>query len=728
MTKTSASKASKSQLLQFLSDASMSIEHPRSSSASGYLYLSLEGSVSVGEHTYRYHVIPTLSNGEDMPAACLGKRTRWNKLSADQKLEALGASAVTELRDAFAQEVQEACASLVSVARQQGLAQEQCHEAILALDSKDQTFFERLTIANDRISAVAQRARFEALADKTKEVINLADYPASFGMAHRMERKFVAILGEPNSGKTYEAMKALVAAKSGVYLAPLRLLALENYERLQEAGAKASMITGEECRVQEGATHIASTIEMMDFSTPVDVAVIDEVQTLDDPHRGAAWTAAICGSPAKTVYIIGSLTAEAAVRNLAARLNCSLEVRKLPRKGPLEIEKKHISNVNQLKKGDAVIAFSRKEVLRWREELASAGFSVAMVYGNLSPEVRRAQAALFREEKADILVGTDALAMGLNMPISRVIFTTHEKFDGEETVDIPDWLAQQIGGRAGRFGIHEVGYVNAFGSDVLKRITEMMTAPLEPIRSRGFWVAPTLEHLEKISQVVESERLYELLLQFKRNIDVHDSFFLPASLTDQIERAGWLDSLALTLEEKFLLSLVPLSLHVGLHGQAYEAWCKKVAGHEVVRLQLAKIALSDESLQLAEDTCKLYSGYVWLSYRLPSLFPDGEQALKWVREMSAEIDHHLKKSLVASLANARKQKRGQEGDSLEIEPREPVTRADRRARDDRREEKTGRLTSNHQANTRAHEQSMLKKSAPSAETRLAARRQAIDNF
>ncbi len=52
--------------------------------------------------------------------------------------------------------------------------------------------------------------------------------------------------GPTNSGKTYAALQHLTAAETGAYLAPLRLLALENYETLRERGLRAGMITGEE--------------------------------------------------------------------------------------------------------------------------------------------------------------------------------------------------------------------------------------------------------------------------------------------------------------------------------------------------------------------------------------------------------------------------------------------------------------------------------------------------
>ena len=67
-----------------------------------------------------------------------------------------------------------------------------------------------------------------------------------------------------------------------------------------------SLVTGEERRLAPGATHVASTVEMLDTRTPVDVAVIDEIQMLSDRDRGAAWTAAVCGAPARTVYLVGA--------------------------------------------------------------------------------------------------------------------------------------------------------------------------------------------------------------------------------------------------------------------------------------------------------------------------------------------------------------------------------------------------------------------------------------
>ena len=50
-------------------------------------------------------------------------------------------------------------------------------------------------------------------------------------------------VGGTNTGKTYESLNRLAQAESGVYLAPLRLLALEVQESIVERGVNCSMLT-----------------------------------------------------------------------------------------------------------------------------------------------------------------------------------------------------------------------------------------------------------------------------------------------------------------------------------------------------------------------------------------------------------------------------------------------------------------------------------------------------
>jgi ATP-dependent RNA helicase SUPV3L1/SUV3 len=519
--------------------------------------------------------------------------------------------------------------------------------------------FQRIS---QRLTHAVEREQEERHAARTKESINLAEYPQSFEVASRMPRKFIALLGPTNSGKTHRAMEALAKASSGVYLAPLRLLALENYERLQGARPhgqeiKVNLITGEERRLVEGATHVASTVEMLDTKRQVEVAVIDEIQMLADRDRGAAWTTAVCGAPAATVYLVGAPEARRAIEALAERLEVPLEVHVLKRMAPLAMEPSPVRKLSNLRRGDAVIAFSRRDVLMWRDMITEKGLSVATVYGNLSPEVRRAQAERFREGQADIVVGTDALAMGLNMPIARIVMTTAVKYNGYEEEEISAALAKQIAGRAGRYGVHEEGFVAGYDDDTHAVMRSLMKEKIPPVPATGFAVAPSLEQLHRISSVTGETSLVKLLKRFVHNIDVPDGFFYPRITEEQNERAEWLDTLPLTVAEKFMLSLVPISTKVPILQSAWEHWALSLAKKKVCRLSPHPQGLFYMNLQEVEDTCRMYSAYAWLGYREPEYFPSIVEAQELAREASERVDSLLQQQNAA----ARKRHGGQGG-------------------------------------------------------------------
>ena len=113
--------------------------------------------------------------------------------------------------------------------------------------------------------------------------------------ARHMKRKFYIHLGDTNTGKTYNAIERLKTAKKGVYLSPLRILALENFEKLNKEGVVCDLSTGEEEIINVGATHTSCTIEKVNLKEHYDIAVIDEIQMIRDPFRGMAWSRAVLG-------------------------------------------------------------------------------------------------------------------------------------------------------------------------------------------------------------------------------------------------------------------------------------------------------------------------------------------------------------------------------------------------------------------------------------------------
>ena len=59
--------------------------------------------------------------------------------------------------------------------------------------------------------------------------------------ARAMHRRFILHLGGTNTGKTYAGFQRLRQAKTGIYLAPLRLLALEAQETMLHAGVNCKI-------------------------------------------------------------------------------------------------------------------------------------------------------------------------------------------------------------------------------------------------------------------------------------------------------------------------------------------------------------------------------------------------------------------------------------------------------------------------------------------------------
>ena len=303
---------------------------------------------------------------------------------------------------------------------------------------------------------LAEKQQEEELLKKLLQDSTSQDPVTLYPKARSLTRRFILHVGPTNSGKTYSALEALKTAYNGVYLGPLRLLALEVSEKFNNQGIPCSLITGEEEQIVENAYITASTVEMLSVKEHYDIVVIDEAQMLQDRDRGHNWTNAIIGSYADEIHVCMAPEALDIVVALINACNDTYEIVEHTRKTPLEFESKTDKNKNP---GDAYIVFSRKEVLALASDLESKGNKVSVIYGSLPPAARREEARRFIEGETNILVSTDAIGMGLNLPIKRVVFMKTTKFDGKEQRMLTESEIKQIAGRAGRQGIFDIGYV-----------------------------------------------------------------------------------------------------------------------------------------------------------------------------------------------------------------------------------------------------------------------------
>ena len=477
----------------------------------------------------------------------------------------------------------------------------------------------------------------------------IRDFKNLFPQARAMKRKLVLHIGPTNSGKTYQAMKTLKEADTGYYLAPLRLLALEGYETLKEQGMDASLITGEEQILNEDATHISSTIEMLNFDVDVDVCVIDEVQMIDDRDRGWAWANAIIGVAASKVIMTGSPNSKEAIVALAEYLGEELEIVEFERKNPLTLLDTP-TDIKDVKEGTAVIAFSRKDVLRLKQKF-SQYFDVSVVYGNLSPEVRREEARRFRAGETQILVATDAIAMGMNLPIKTILFSKAEKFDGVSQRNLLPSEVHQISGRAGRYGLHEEGFVGALDKDVLQIVKKNFYREAHII-DIPFKVMANLEHIKLVGNILEENSLYEILQFFIKNMQFNGPF-VASSLDDMLEAAQIVDGYDLDIATKYHLACAPLTLKSPYIVAAYESYLhaleKKIPVPYVPPHLNGSSAQTMEDLLRAEDMVKEISLYLWLSYRFKDYFLDEHKA----RVTRGNINKYIEESLQQSHLAAR---------------------------------------------------------------------------
>lgn len=302
-----------------------------------------------------------------------------------------------------------------------------------------------------------------------------------FAEVRELRRHFIFHIGPTNSGKTFQALERLKEAACGVYLGPLRLLALEVYERMNEMGVPCTMRTGQECIEEENSRVTASTIEMADFDENYDIAVIDEAQLVADTDRGHSWTKAVLGLRAEEIHICMSPAAEQVICHLVGLCGDDYEVRRYERKTELICEDRPFVFPDDVREGDALIAFSKKSVLDVAGRLEEAGVSSSVIYGSLPPEIRRRQTRLFNRGKTKVAVATDAIGMGLNLPVRRIVFLQADKFDGISRRPLRTPEIKQIAGRAGRYGIYDKGYVSAMGEQELEYIRERFEAPEEPL-------------------------------------------------------------------------------------------------------------------------------------------------------------------------------------------------------------------------------------------------------
>lgn len=376
-------------------------------------------------------------------------------------------------------------------------------------------------------------------------------YPDFFPKARGMFRHFYIHVGPTNSGKTYQGIEALKRANSGTYLAPLRLLAFEVYEDFVEANIPVSMITGEEEIIDDDAKIVCSTCEMADLNKVYDVAVVDECQMISDPGRGGAWTNAILGLQAYEIHLCCAPQAVDLMKRLIEDCHDTYEVIEHERLTSLDIEDQPFNFPNDARKGDALIVFSKRKVHAVAAQLQKAKKKVSIIYGALPYTVRQNEARRFRSGESDILVSTDAIGMGLNLPIRRVVFLEDEKFDGYQVRPLNDEEILQIAGRAGRYGVYDQGLFTGTESYAQDHLRHALNGKIEPIE-KAIISFP--------SAIVNADARISEILKYWNAIPASEGY-QKQDILMKIELAQWLEKR--TSDKNFILKMISMTLDEG---------------------------------------------------------------------------------------------------------------------------------------------------------------------
>jgi ATP-dependent RNA helicase SUPV3L1/SUV3 len=504
-----------------------------------------------------------------------------------------------------------------------------------------------------------------------------------FPMARCLQRKIIYHAGPTNSGKTFNALTAMRGASSGLYCGPLRLLAMEVYDSCNADGTFCNLVTGQEKRDVPGAAHTACTVEMASLSQRVDVAVIDEIQMIGDTNRGFAWTRALLGIPAAEIHVCGDASAVELVKWMAQQMNENFELITYNRFTPLLVEPKGLKQKSYsfVRPGDCVVAFSRTDIFAIKEAIeASTRFKAAVIYGALPPEVRRRQARLFNDPESGykVMVASDAVGMGLNLNIGRVIFHSLHKRQGgrsdKKRVEVSPSAVKQIAGRAGRRSSnYKHGKTTCMDSENIPLLEQHLAVPLDTSATPRAGLTPEFDQFEAFSSQRPENTLFSTLLkEFDSQAMLHGRKYFFCRQEAMMETVNLVESIpGLSLKDIYIFAMAPASGGDPRIMAALLHWAKKYAQGVACPLEItppAQAPKNADQMRALETAHSIVTLWLWLSYRFTEV-----ESFVTNRESAQEIGEKICELLGKGLENITKKKEEEEiGDKKEVQRRKKL--------------------------------------------------------
>lgn len=325
------------------------------------------------------------------------------------------------------------------------------------------------------------------------------------------------ILATPTgSGKSLVAaalhFKSLCAIERSVYTCPIKALVNEKFLSLcRDFGPdNVGMMTGD-ASVNIDAPVLCCTAEILanialgggSRSAAVKAVIMDEFHYYSDAERGSAWQVPLLTMPGARFLLMSATIGdteffEKDIERVTG-VSC-VTVRSDQRPVPLEFEysetplSERVAQVLSENKAPAYLVHftqreaseaaqslmsldvcSKEEKAALSETLKNVKFNspygkdvkrwlrhgIGVHHAGLLPKYRILVEQLAQKGLLKLICGTDTLGVGINVPIRTVMFTQLWKYDGIKSAVLAVRDFRQIGGRAGRRGFDDCGYVIA---------------------------------------------------------------------------------------------------------------------------------------------------------------------------------------------------------------------------------------------------------------------------
>jgi superfamily II RNA helicase len=341
-------------------------------------------------------------------------------------------------------------------------------------------------------------------------------YPAQENAILELFEERNVILNTPTgSGKSLVAtalhFKALAQGQRSIYTCPIKALVNEKWFALcREFGPENVGLSTGDASVNRDAPILCCTAEILanialreGAAASVREVIMDEFHYYADRERGVAWQVPLLTLPqARFLLMSATLGDTAFFEEELTRLNGRTTVTVASRERPVPLEYSYAetplaktleSLVAEGKCPVYVVHFTQMDAAQSaqdftsinvcsREEKATIahaleGFKFTSPYGpeikkwlrhgiglhhaGLLPKYRVLIEQLAQKGLLKVICGTDTLGVGINVPIRTVLFTRLCKYDGQKTAILSARDFHQIGGRAGRKGFDDTGWVVA---------------------------------------------------------------------------------------------------------------------------------------------------------------------------------------------------------------------------------------------------------------------------